>query len=88
MVTTTPQDDWQRQVDQINIQLEQITSQPDSTYSTSRHSDSSDMPQETYFEVLQDAPDNYLAHPIQQKHTKIESTPAIHHKITKTNFLQ
>ena len=54
-----PQDDWQRQVDTINIQLKHLTKEPDSKPQDPTNSDKNDPPQESYYELLREAPDNY-----------------------------
>ena len=56
-------------MDLINIQLKQLTTEPDYTPLTPQPSNPDNTPSETYYELLRDAPDNYFAPPIQQINT-------------------
>ena len=50
--TQKPQDDWQRRVNPIQIQLKQLTTEPDSTPQSPQSSNSIDISQQTYYELL------------------------------------
>ena len=51
-INTKPQDDWQRQVETINIQLKQLTTEPDYIPQTPTHSDSNQLTQESYYDLM------------------------------------
>ena len=53
-----PQDDWQRQVDTINIQLRQLTTESDSKHQDPTGSDENEPPQGSYYELLRETSDN------------------------------
>ena len=79
-----PQDDWQRQVDSISIQLKQLTTEPDSPPTTPQTTEQH-IPQESLYELLRNAPDNYFTNPHEPHHPNMDITPRIHHKtITNT----
>ena len=56
MNDTNPQDDWQRQVDTISIQLKQLTTETDTRPQDLTDSDDNEPPQESYYQLLRDAP--------------------------------
>ena len=51
-ITEKPQDDWQHQVETINIQLKQLTTEPDYTPQTHNHSDKDEPPQESLLMII------------------------------------
>ena len=82
--TSKPQDDWQRQVESISIQLIQLTTEPDSSLITPQTIEQ-DISQESFYELLRNASDNYFANPHEATHPKMDVTPQIHHtSITNT----
>ena len=63
----------------INIQLKQLTAEPDYTPQRHNHSDNDQPPHESYYELMRDAPDEYFS-----DNTQISSAPTgksleIHH---------
>ena len=77
-----PQDDWQRQVDTIRIQLKQLTTEPDTKSQDVTDSDDNEPPQESYYELLQEAPDNYLSDNTRTTLSQTNNTPENHHTTT------
>ena len=77
--TTKPQDDWQRQKETINIQLKQLTTEPEYTPQTTTHFDNNEPPQESYYELMRDAPDKYLSDNTQPSPAPTDDLPDIHH---------
>ena len=57
-----PQDDWQRQVDSIRIQLKQLTTEPDSP-STTPQATEQHIPQESLYELLEQCTGQILHEP-------------------------
>ena len=84
ITTTKPQDDWLRQVETINIQLKQLTTEPDYTPQTHNHSDNDEPPQESHYEHMRDAPDKYFSDNIQISPVPTDKSPEIHRPITFT----
>ena len=82
--TTKPQDYWQRQVKTINIQLKQLTTEPDYTPQTHNHSDNDEHPQESYYELMRDAPDKYFSDNTQISSVPTDKSPEIHHQTYHT----
>ena len=79
-----PQDDWQRQVAYISIQLKQLTTEPDSPSITQQAAEQH-IPQESLYELLGNAPDIYFTNPHEPHHPNIDVTPKMHHNtITNT----
>ena len=78
ITTIKQQDDWQRQVETINIQLKQLTTEPDYTLQTVTHSDNNELPQESYYELMKDAPDKYFSDNIQTSPVPTDKPPEIH----------
>ena len=67
-------------MDSISLQLKQLTIEPDSPQTTEQH-----IPQEFFYELLSNAPDNYFTNPHEPHHPTTDVTPKIHHNtITKT----
>ena len=63
----------------ISIQLKQLTTEPNYTPQTTTHSDRNAIPQESYYELMRDAPDKYLSDTIQTPSTHTDDPPDIHH---------
>ena len=67
----------------MNIQLKQLTTEPNYTPQTSTHSDNNENPQESYYyELMRYAPDKYLSDTIQTSSTHTNNPPEIHHPST------
>ena len=66
----------------INIQLKQLTTEPDDMPQTRTHSDSNQLTQESYYDLMRDAPDNYFSDHIQTPPACTENLPKIHHPST------
>ena len=66
----------------INIQLKQLTTEPDSTPPTPEQSETPSTSPEQYYELLSDAPDNYFKQPTPQNQPQIDLIPETQHKIT------
>ena len=82
MNDTNQQDDWQRQVDTISIQLNQLTTEPDTKPQDLTDSDDNEPPQESYYQLLRDAPDNYLSDNTRTTQSQTNSSPENHHTTT------
>ena len=82
MNDTNPQDDWQRQVDTISIQLKQLTNETDTKPQDLTDSDDNEPPQESYYQLLRDAPDNYLSDITRTTQSQTNNTPENHHTTT------
>ena len=67
--TLKRQDDWQRQLESISTHLKQWTTEPDSPMTTSQTTER-DVPQESFYEFLRHAPDNYFTNPNEPIHPK------------------
>ena len=78
-ITEKPQDDWQHQVEAISIQLKQLTTEPDYTPQTHNHSDNDEPPQESYYELMRDAPDKYFSDNTQTLPVPTDKPPEIEH---------
>ena len=76
---TNPQDDWQRQVDTISIQLKQLTTEPDTKPQDPTDSDDKVTPQESLYELLREAPDNYLSDNTRTTLLQTKNTPENQH---------
>ena len=66
----------------INIQLKQLTTEPDYTPQTSTHTDSNEPAQESYYDFMRDSPDKYLSDNIQTSPEHTDNSPEIHHSST------
>ena len=77
-----PQDDWQRQLETINIEFKQLTTEPDYTSQTPRNSDNNEPSIESYYELMRDAPDKCLPDTTQTISTHTDISPEIHHPNT------
>ena len=66
----------------INIQLKQLTTEPDYTLQTLTQSDSNQPAQESYYDLMRDAPDKYFSDHIQTPTALTENPPKIHHPST------
>ena len=62
-----------------NIYLTQLTTEPDFTPQTSTNSDNNEPLQESYYELLQGAPDKYFSDDTQFNSSYTHKTPEIHH---------
>ena len=72
-------------MDSISIQLKQLTTEPNSP-STTPQTPEQHFPQESLYELLSKAPDNYFTNPHQPHHPNTDVTPTIHHNtITNTH---
>ena len=69
-------------MDTINIQLKQLTTEPDYTPQTHNHSDNNEPPQESYYELMKDAPDKYFSDNTQTSPVPTDNSPEIHHPST------
>ena len=63
----------------INVQLKQLTTETDYTPQTTTHTGYNEMSQESYHELMRDAPDTYLSDNIQTSPVLTEKKPEIHH---------
>ena len=71
-------------MDSLSIQPKQLTTDPDSPLTKPQTSDK-DIPQESLYERLSNAPDNYFTNPHEPHHPNTDVTQKIHHNIiTKT----
>ena len=62
----------------INIQLKQLTTEPDYNPQTSTHSDNNEPTQESYYELMRDAPDKYFSDNIQNSSELTAKSPQNH----------
>ena len=62
----------------INIQLKQLTTEPDYNSQTSTHSDNNEPTQESYYELMRDAPDKYFSDNIQNSSELTAKSPQNH----------
>ena len=69
-------------MESINIQLKQLTTEPDDMPQTLTHSDSNQLTQESYYDLMRDAPDKYFSDHIQIPPACTENPPKIHHPST------
>ena len=69
-------------MDTINIQLKQLTTEPDYTPQTHNHSDNDEPPQQSYYELMKDAPDKYFSDNTQTSPVPTDNSPEIHHPST------
>ena len=71
-------------MDSISKQLKQLTTEPDSP-STTTQTTEHHIPQESLYELLSNAPDNYFTNPHEPHHPSTDVTPTIYHNtITNT----
>ena len=63
----------------INIQLKQLTTEPDGIPQLSTHPDNDERPQEFNYDLMRDTPDNYLSDNIQTSPVLTENLPENHH---------
>ena len=66
-------------MDTINIQLKQLTTEPDYTPQTHNQPDNDEPPQESYYELMRDAPDKYFSDNTQTSPVPTDNSPEIHH---------
>ena len=66
----------------INIQLKQLTTEPEYTPQTHNHSDNDEPPQESYYELMRDAPDKYFSDNTQTPPLPTDKPPANEHPST------
>ena len=66
----------------INIQLKQLTTEPNYIPQTQNHSDNDEPPQESYYELMRDAPDKYFSDNTQISPVPTDKSPEIHHPNT------
>ena len=66
----------------IDIQLKQLTTEPDYTPQTHKHSDNDEPPQESYYELMRDAPDKYFSDNTQTFPVPTDNSPEIQHPST------
>ena len=62
----------------INIQLKHFTTEPDSTPHETTDSDNNRFPQESHYEVLHDASDNYFSNTTPTISSNTDNMPDIH----------
>ena len=65
-------------MESISIQLKQLTTESESSPGTPQAFEH-DSPQESFYELLRDAPDNYFANPNESTHPKMDVIPKDHH---------
>ena len=68
----------------INIQLKQLTTEPDYNPQTSTHSDNNEPTQESYYELMRDAPDKYFSDNIQDSSELTAQSPQNHLQSTSS----
>ena len=66
----------------INIQLKHLTTEPDYTPQTHKHSDNDEPPQQSYYELMRDAPDKNVSDNIQISPSPTDKSPKDHHPST------
>ena len=66
----------------IDIQLKKLTKEPDYTPQTHKHSDNDEPPQESYYELMKDAPDKYFSDNTRTSPVPTDNSPEIHHPST------
>ena len=71
-------------MDTINIQLKQLTTEPDYTPQTHNHSDNDEPPQESYYELMKDAPDKYFSDNTQTFPVPTDNSPETQHSSTSS----
>ena len=62
----------------INIQLKHLTAEPDYNPQTSTHSDNNEPTQESYYELMRDAPDKYFSDNLQNSSELTAQSPQNH----------
>ena len=63
----------------INIQLKQLTTEPEYTPQTPTYSNNDELPQESYYELMRDAPDKYFSDNTHISPPTTDKSPEIHH---------
>ena len=68
----------------INIQLKQLTTEPDYNPQTSTHADNNEPTQESYYELMRDAPDKYFSDNFQDSSELTAQSPQNHLQSTSS----